>query len=205
MLEVVRAANRVFLRRVPAQVACSIFGSRILLKVGYRRLSIIGTSLFFIGASLLALFGADANRIFVMVFVTLMGMGMGLSIPAYVIAVQTTVERRHLGTATSMLQFSRSMGGTLGVSVMGAALSARLAANLNASGLDVSLISQLLDPLSTSGGVVETGARLAMANAIHLVFIIAFVAAVLGWIAAIFTPRKELKDNLPTVAPAIAD
>jgi len=29
-------------------VACSIFGSRILLKVGYRRLSIIGTSLFFI-------------------------------------------------------------------------------------------------------------------------------------------------------------
>ena len=186
-------------------VACSIFGSRILLKVGYRRLSIIGTSLFFIGASLLALFGADANRIFVMVFVTLMGMGMGLSIPAYVIAVQTTVERRHLGTATSMLQFSRSMGGTLGVSVMGAALSARLAANLNASGLDVSLISQLLDPLSTSGGVVETGARLAMANAIHLVFIIAFVAAVLGWIAAIFTPRKELKDNLPTVAPAIAD
>jgi len=28
---------------------------------------------------------------------------------------------------------------------------------------------------------------------------------VLGWIAAIFTPRKELKDNLPTVAPAIAD
>ncbi|MFN8426710.1 MAG: MFS transporter [Anaerolineales bacterium] len=186
-------------------VACSIFGSRILLRVGYRRLSIIGTSIFLIGAILLALFGASADRTFVMVFVTLMGMGMGLSIPAYVIAVQTTVERRHLGTATSMLQFSRSMGGTLGISVMGAALSARLAANLSASGLDVSLISGLLDPLSSSAGVVESGARLAMADAIHLVFLIALIAAALGWIAAIFTPRKELKDDIPTVAHAIAD
>ncbi len=186
-------------------VTCSIIGSRILLRVGYRRLSVTGTSLFLVGATLLAFFGTSVNQTFMMVFITMMGMGMGLSIPAYVIAVQTTVERRHLGVATSMLQFSRSMGGTLGISVMGAALSARLAANLSASGLDLSLIAQLLDPLSTSSGVVETGARLAMANAIHLVFVIAFVAAVLGWIAAIFTPRKELKDNIPTVAPAIAD
>jgi len=185
-------------------VACSIIGSRILLRVGYRRLSLIGTSLFVVGASLLAFFGADANRVFVMVFVTLMGMGMGLAIPAYVIAVQTTVERRHLGVATSMLQFSRSMGGTLGVSVMGAALSARLAANLNASGLDLGLVAQLLDSTSASA-VVDAGARLAMADAIHLIFIIGFVAAALGWVSAIFTPRKELTDNIPTISPAMAD
>jgi len=185
-------------------VACSIIGSRILLRVGYRRLSLIGTSLFVVGASLLAFFGADANRVFVMVFVTLMGMGMGLAIPAYVTAVQTTVERRHLGMSTSMLQFSRSMGGTLGVSVMGAALSARLAANLNASGLDLGLVAQLLDSTSASA-VVDAGARLAMADAIHLIFIIGFVAAALGWVSAIFTPRKELTDNIPTISPAMAD
>jgi EmrB/QacA subfamily drug resistance transporter len=185
-------------------VACSIFGSRILLKVGYRRLSLIGTSIFVIGALLLAFFGADTNRTFVMIFVTLMGMGMGFSIPAYVIAVQTTVERRHLGAATSMLQFSRSMGGTLGISVMGAALSARLAANLNASGLDLSLISQLLDPLPGSGAVIEAGARLAMTNAIHLVFLIAFAAAALGWAAAVFTPHKELTDTPPVASATIS-
>lgn len=185
-------------------VGASIFGTRILLKVGYRRLSIIGTSVFFIGAILLAVLGANSNQTFVMVFVTLMGIGMGLSIPAFVIAVQTTAERRHLGVATSMLQFSRSMGGTLGVSVMGAALSARLASNLNASGLDLSLVSQLLDPAPGSEVVIEAGARLAMADAIHLVFVIAFVAAALGWVSAIFTPRKELTDNA-AVLPATAD
>src|SRR5918996_233364 len=123
-------------------VGASIFGTRILLKVGYRRLSLIGTALFTVGAFLLMSTGVNSSQTGVMIFVTLMGIGMGLAIPAFVIAVQTSVERRHLGSATSMLQFSRSMGGTLGVSVMGAALSARLASNLHASGLASSLVEQ---------------------------------------------------------------
>ena len=186
-------------------VAASIFGTRILLKVGYRRLSLYGTGVFAVGATLLAFAGATSTQPLVMVFVTMMGMGMGLSIPAFVIAVQTTAERRHLGTATSMLQFSRSMGGTLGVSVMGAALSARLASNLSGSGLDTSLVTQLLEPSPGSEALIDAGVRLAMANAIQLVFIIAFVAAVLGLISAFFTPRKELTDNAAVVSPAIAD
>jgi EmrB/QacA subfamily drug resistance transporter len=186
-------------------VGASIIGTRILLKVGYRRLSLIGTSVFVLGAFLLAFFGANSTQTLVMVFVTMMGMGMGFAIPAFVIAVQTTVERRHLGVATSMLQFSRSMGGTLGVSVMGAALSARLASNLNASGLDLNLISQLLDPVPGSEAVIEVGARFAMADAMHLLFVIAFVAAALGLLSAIFTPRKELMENPASVVPATAD
>src|SRR5688572_26890731 len=140
-------------------VGGSIFGTRILLRVGYRRLSLIGTIIFVVGAFLLMSAGVSSSQILVMVFVTLMGIGMGLSIPAFVIAVQTTVERRHLGTATSMLQFSRSMGGTLGVSVMGAALSARLASNLRASGLDPSLVEQLLEPLPGSEVLINASAR----------------------------------------------
>ena len=186
-------------------VGASIVGTRILLRVGYRSLSVIGTALFTVGAFLMTLVGANSNQIMVMVFVTMMGIGMGLSIPAFVIAVQTSVERRHLGTATSMLQFSRSMGGTLGVSVMGAALSARLASNLSASGLDPEMVAQLLDPIPGSEVVIDTGVRLAMANAIHLVFLVAFVAAALGLVSAFFTPRKELTENLPEPSPMSAD
>jgi EmrB/QacA subfamily drug resistance transporter len=177
-------------------VGGSIFGTRILLKVGYRRLGLIGTIIFAVGATLMTLVGVNTSQIMMMVFVTLMGSGMGLSIPAFVIAVQTTVERRHLGTATSMLQFSRSMGGTLGVSIMGAALSAKLAANLTASGLDPSLVEQLLDPLPGSTGVIDAGVRAAMANAIHFVFVIAFITAMLGLGSAFFAPRKELRDEV---------
>jgi len=186
-------------------VGASIVGTRILLRVGYRSLSVIGTALFAVGAFLMTLVGANSDQIMVMVFVTMMGIGMGLSIPAFVIAVQTSVERRHLGSATSMLQFSRSMGGTLGVSVMGAALSTRLASNLSASGLDPEMVAQLLDPIPGSAVVIDAGVRLAMANAIHLVFLVAFVAAALGLVAAFFTPRKELTENLPEPSVMSAD
>ncbi len=184
-------------------VAASIFGTRILLKVGYRMLGLVGTALFVVGALLMMFIGVDSSRTSMMVFVTMMGVGMGLSIPAFVIAVQTNVERRHLGTATSMLQFSRSIGGTLGVSVMGAALSLRLASNLSASGLDPHMVTQLLDPTPGSALVVDAGVRLAMADAIHLVFVVAFVAAVLGLVAAFFAPSKNLQERDSEIGPSL--
>ncbi len=176
-------------------VTASIIGMRLILTVGHRKLGVIGTTLFVTGAFLMTLIGPNSSQIMMMVFVTMMGVGMGLSIPSFLVAVQTTVERRNLGTATSLLQFSRSMGGTLGVSVMGAALSIRLASNLSASGLDPKLVTALLDPLPGVEVVVDAGVRLAMANAIHLVFVIAFVSAAFGLVAVFFTPHQELKEK----------
>ena len=180
-------------------VTASIIGTRLMLIVGYRRLGLLGTASFTIGAFFMSQAGMSTSQASLMVFVTLMGIGMGLSIPAYLIAVQTSVSRRQLGTATSTLQFSRSIGGTLGVSVMGAALSARLAAHQ----LDPDLVRQLLDPLPGSEVVIAEGARLAMADAIHLVFIIAFVAAALAMVTVFFTPRRELTDQHAEREPSV--
>ncbi len=185
-------------------VTASIIGMRLILTVGHRRLGVIGTSVFATGAFLMTLVGAGSSQIVMMIFVTMMGIGMGLSIPSFLVAVQTNVERRNLGTATSMLQFSRSMGGTLGVSAMGAALSIRLASNLRASGLDPKLVAALLDPLPGSEIVVNAGLRLAMADSIHLVFVIAFVSAALGLAAVFFTPHQKLKEKAPESEPSLA-
>ena len=178
-------------------VLASIIGTRLMLTVGYRRLGLIGTAVLTVGAFLLSQAGMDTSQGSLMAFVTLMGIGMGLSIPSYLIAVQTSVSRRQLGTATSTLQFSRSIGGTLGVSVMGAALSAQLASNLVEARLDPELVRQLLDPLPGAEVVIAEGARAAMADAIHLVFIIAFVSAALAMVTVFFTPRKELTERQP--------
>jgi MFS family permease len=191
-------------------VSASITGMRLILTVGHRRLGLIGTTLFASGAFFMTLLNAASSQIVMMIFVTMMGIGMGLSIPSFLVAVQTSVERRYLGTATSTLQFSRSIGGTLGVSVMGAALSFQLASNLSASGLDPELVARLLDPLPASETILDAGPRLAMANAVHLVFVIAFVAATLGLVTTLFTPRKELTEKLPVPtenepAPVSAD
>ena len=176
-------------------VGASIIGTRLLLRVGYRRLAILGTATLVVGAFLMTTVHANISQAQLMVYVTLMGIGMGLSVPSFLIAVQTTVERRHLGTATSTMQFSRSIGGTLGVSVMGAALSASLAANLSASGLSLDLISQLLDPLPGAQATINAAARVAVANAINLVFVIAFVASLLALVVTLFAPRQDLQDQ----------
>jgi len=183
-------------------VTASIIGTRLMLTVGYRKLGLIGTASFTVGAFLMSQAGMNTSQSSLMAFVSLMGIGMGLSIPSFLIAVQTTVNRRQLGTATSTLQFSRSIGGTLGVSVMGAALSARLASNLVAAQLDPDLVRQLLDPLPGTQVVIAEGARAAMADAIHLVFMIAFVAAAFAMVTVFFTPRKELTERPPEREPS---
>lgn len=174
-------------------VTASVIGTRLLLKVGYLKLAWLGTSLVVIATLCMSTITADTSQTLMMAFLTLLGIGMGLCIPPFLIAVQTTVERKHLGTATSFMQFSRSIGGTLGVSVMGAALGMRLASNLTAAGLDPSLVSQLLE--SSSQIVIDDGVRLAVANAIHLVFTIGFIAAALSLVAVFFAPRITLTDR----------
>jgi MFS family permease len=52
----------------------------------------------------------------------LIGVGMGMTFPVTTVSVQNAVDQRHLGVATGMLTFLRSLGAALGVAVFGAIL-----------------------------------------------------------------------------------
>lgn len=182
-------------------VAASIIGGRLLLHIGYRALALVGMVLLTLGAFLLAQSSADVTRIMVMVYLTMMGVGMGLSVPSFLIAVQSSVAKRSLGTATSTLQFSRSMGGTLGVSVMGAWLTVRLTNALIERGLAPDAIS--FDSLveGAESAMVAGPIRESMAVAIQGVFILAFIAAALGLIATAFAPAGRIGQMHQQSAP----
>jgi EmrB/QacA subfamily drug resistance transporter len=47
------------------------------------------------------------------------GIGLGLMMQVFVLAVQNAVPRKAIGSATALTQFARSIGGTLGVTLMG--------------------------------------------------------------------------------------
>ncbi|HET9222518.1 MAG TPA: MDR family MFS transporter [Roseiflexaceae bacterium] len=177
-------------------VGSSIVGSRLLLRIGYRTLALIGMALLTIGSFLMTLNDAQTPQLQLLTALTMMGVGMGLTIPSFLIAVQSTVPRSSLGSATSTLQFSRSIGGTLGVSVMGAALSAGLAASLAAAGLDPQAVSvdELLSPAGRSGAAAQIDGALrdALAAGIQTVFIIAFVAAALALLVTFFAPSGRI-------------
>ena len=79
----------------------SIIGSRLLLKMGYRTLSLIGMVLLVLGSFMMISIGVNTPEWAIMVYTGLMGTGMGSSIPAFLLAVQSTVRRSELGAATS--------------------------------------------------------------------------------------------------------
>lgn len=191
------AAGATLTPQLIAWVLASIIGSRLLLRVGYRTLALVGMSLLVLGMFLLSRLSLQTSQIEIMVYLALTGLGMGLSIPAFLIAVQSSVRREQLGTATSTVQFSRSIGGTVGVSVMGVVLSIGLTSRLMAAGLDPGALSvdSLLNPPGSgaaTSAVVEGALRTALAGAIGHIFFFAFLAAVLGLLVTAFAPEGRI-------------
>jgi len=187
-------------------VIASIIGSRALLYINYRIIVLVGTALLVVGALLMTQAGAEMARWQVMVNLGFMGVGMGLSISPLLIAVQSSVRKRDLGTATSTLQFSRNIGGTIGVSVMGAVLASRLATSLTAAGVDPTTVSldSLIDPVasSSSNAAFDHTLQFALGGAIQGVFIIAFIAAILALIASFFIPGGRIDSSASATVSA---
>jgi len=193
-------------------VLASIVASNLILRLDYKRVAIVGLVSLMVGTGLLAFFNAGAPLWQIMIYLALMGVGMGLTVPSFLVAVQSTVERRQLGSATSMVQFSRQIGGTIGTGVMGAALTALLFAGLASLGEDVdpSVINSLIT--GGEGAVAISGGeavRAALGSALGGVFIIAFVAAVLAFVVSLLSPGGKISDLMAkravTAPPAAAD
>jgi EmrB/QacA subfamily drug resistance transporter len=175
-----------------AWVFSSIPGTRLLLRLGYHAIALAGMVALVIGAFPLMFLDTQTNRMLLMTSLGLMGFGMGFSIPAFLIAVQSTVERSKLGTATSTLQFSRSIGGAFGIGVMGAILSAIVVAHLVAAGLDASTSLNSLIDSPGSDSAVQATLRDALSAGIRGVFIVGFIASVLGLLVTLLAPRGQI-------------
>jgi EmrB/QacA subfamily drug resistance transporter len=177
-------------------VFSSIVASRLLLRVGYRSLVIGGMAFFLVGTALITRVRPDISQLELMLALGLMGVGMGASIPAFLIAVQSSVARQNLGAATATLTFSRTIGGTFGVAVLGALLGARLSAALSAAGLDPAAVN--LDALLGEGGsasAVALGeqARVALATAMSQMFSTTLVVAALAFAVTLLAPALDLR------------
>lgn len=172
----------------------SIVGGRLLLRFSYRSLALAGSLALAAGSFLMSRIGVHTSQLEIMLYTGLMGIGMGLSIPALLVSVQTAVSRQNLGIATSTIQYSRSIGGTLGVSVLGASLSAGLANRLVAAGLDPNAVSvnSLLDPFTQTSSF-DAVLQGALGGSMAGMFTIAFAAALAGLLVVFFTPNGTLE------------
>ena len=99
--------------------------------IGYRAFALAGTALMAVGLFLMTTLDADATFGQAVAYIVAMGVGLGCTFPTFTLAVQNSVPFRLMGVATAALQFYRTIGGTLGLALLGAVMTARFASHLD--------------------------------------------------------------------------
>lgn len=130
------------------------------------------------------------------------GIGVGMSMQNLVLVLQNTVPLSELGAASGAITFFRSLGGTIGVSVLGAVL-----ANQVATKIADGLAKAGIDPgaPASSGSTLNVAAmppqiqevvRAAYGDATGHIFLISAGIAVVGVIASLFLTSTKLRDSV---------
>lgn len=169
---------------------------------------VVGSVLLIAGAALLSTIHYDTDFFLVSVYMFLLGAGVGMTMQNLVLVVQNTTRPEEIGVASSGVTFFRSLGGTIGVSVMGAALAARVI-DLVAERKDdiTAAIMSLGDKAQYWSDQLQSGALPKVAempealrvvfediyaNGISHSFLIAVPFAVVSLLAIVFLPNKSL-------------
>jgi sugar phosphate permease len=110
----------------------------------------------------------------------------------FVLSIQNSVSRSAMGSATALSQFSRSIGATLGVTLMGVIVNQRLPAGVSGEGA----VIHRLPPSS----------RAALAHAIQPAFLLAVVLCALVFVISLLWVREApLRKGLDDVPPPVGD
>ncbi|WP_145946433.1 MDR family MFS transporter [Paenibacillus sp. Y412MC10] len=100
-------------------VAGSAIGGIFSTKTSYRNLMIMSIIFYLGGMYLLSTLTPDTARIYLTIFMIIVGFGMGFSFSLLPTASQHNLEPRFRGTANSTNQFLRSLGMTMGITIFG--------------------------------------------------------------------------------------
>jgi EmrB/QacA subfamily drug resistance transporter len=181
----------------------STLGARLILSRGYRPVVMLGTGLIAAGSATLVAVDAGTSLPAMIVSMLMIGLGMGFSSTPLLVAVQSAVGWSQRGVATASTQFFRSIGGAVGVAVMGAILNARMAAELP----DRDAASAVLEPAARAAippEMLET-VTTALASSLHSVYLAIAIVAAGGLALSLLFPRGTVEEHAHTEVPAEAD
>lgn len=106
----------------------SIVSGRIITATGrWKRFLVGGMVLVVVGLALLGTIDETTSLLVIGFFMAILGVGMGATMQNLVLAVQNNVPMSDMGAASAVVAFFRSMGGSIGVSALGALLSHQVA------------------------------------------------------------------------------
>jgi len=169
--------------------------ARLFRRFGIRRTLHYGSLLLPLGAAILALVRPESSPIIPGIGAFLMGAGMGIISLTTVALVQDSVEWKERGSATASIMFARSLGNTLGATVLGAVLNAGIA--ILATGTLAAAIHDVLDqPTGLANLAQNAPARALFDSALHWTFYAVVALAVLTAICVFLVPIHQGFDRM---------
>ena len=188
----------------------SVVSGQMISRTGkWKRYLIAGTVLLIGGLGLAGTMDHTTELWQAGVFTAILGLGLGMLLQNLVLAVQNTVSASNIGTASASVAFFRSVGGAIGVSVLGAIMSNRVK----------ELATQGLADAGIKAGSGSSGASLDLADmpapirdimraaygdATAEIFLISGVIAVVALIAVLLIKEQPLRRTVD-IRPEAAD
>lgn len=203
-----------------AMIVGSISTGQIIGRTGrYKIPGLVGLSLASVGMLLLSRLSVDTSNTYVIASMLLVGYGVGVTMPLFTISMQAKY-RDSIGVVTAAVQFFRSIGGTVGVALLGGVLNAqfadrlteivtgqaakfgptaamfeKLAANPEAllnSGAREAILAKIPPQMQSLATVFLGDVKLAYADAIAHTFIYGFAMMALATVAMFLVKEERL-------------
>ncbi|GAA0930347.1 MDR family MFS transporter [Virgisporangium aurantiacum] len=179
-------------------IGASVIAGRVISSIGrYKWFPVAGTALMAAGLALFVGLHVDTPLWQAFIYMAVMGMGLGMAMQPLVLAVQSKLEMRDMGAGTSTATFARSLGGALGVAVLGALLNNRLAAELPSGGsggsISINEPSKILAMPDQVREMIQEG----FTAALHPVFLTAALVTLVAVVLSLLLPNHELAGARP--------
>ena len=183
----------------------SVASGQAITRTGhYKPFPIAGTAVMVIGLYLLSTMDASTGTGETFAFMFVLGLGLGMVMQVLVLAVQNAVEYSDLGVATSGATLFRSIGGSLGTSVLGAIFANRLSVELkrtlpasaaaragSGSTVNPAQVKHLPEPL-------HAGYLHAFTSSLNSVFVVAAAFAVVAFVLSWLIRELPLRETVTT-------
>jgi hypothetical protein len=189
----------------------SVVSGQMISRTGkWKRYLIAGTVLLVGGLGLAGTMDHTTELWQAGVFTAILGLGLGMLLQNLVLAVQNTVSASNIGTASASVAFFRSVGGAIGVSVLGAIMSNRVK-ELATQGLADAGIKAGSGTSGASLDLADMPApirdimRAAYGDATAEIFLISAVIAVVALIAVLLIKEQPLRRTVDIRPEAAAD
>ncbi|MDB5057894.1 MAG: family efflux transporter permease subunit, partial [Chloroflexi bacterium] len=203
-------------------IAGSVISGQLMSRLGrYRNIALAGLLIMMAGTVIMARLTINSTTTDVAIGMVVLGLGLGLGMSLYTVVVQNAFSRDKLGQVTSALTFFRSIGGTIGIAVMGSFLTGNFSSALRshmAPGARAAIPQSIMNQFSNPQVLLssETYARLkaefahlldghallqaftaatraALASSLHDVFLVGLAISGLAFIAALFLQEIPLR------------